>query len=48
MNKNQSVIGIYKASSLDEGQLEVNESQIMWLTPDGKKPDDGSRGEPYK
>lgn len=35
-------IGVYHPLSPTEGNLYLNESNIIWLTPSGQKPDDGS------
>lgn len=42
-NRSRLLIGVYKARTPDEGELELNETKIKWLTPDGQKPEDGSK-----
>ncbi|XP_067135632.1 uncharacterized protein [Centruroides vittatus] len=37
-------IGLYTPEGSDSGNLELNESAIVWLTADKKKPNDGSEG----
>lgn len=44
LNNSYRQIGVYHPSSQSEGELDFNESNVIWRTSDGKKPEDGSKG----
>ncbi|XP_035214785.1 insulin receptor-like [Stegodyphus dumicola] len=47
LNHSVRQIGVYHPSSQSDGVLELNEKSIVWLTPNGKKPEDGSQEYSY-
>ncbi|GIY31660.1 insulin-like peptide receptor [Caerostris extrusa] len=45
VNHSVRQIGVYHPTSQSEGILELNETEIKWQTDDGRKPEDGSKGD---
>lgn len=45
VNESRRLIGVYRASSRDEGELDLNETNIKWMTPNGLKPSDFNTGD---
>ncbi|KAG8189320.1 hypothetical protein JTE90_021827 [Oedothorax gibbosus] len=43
LNYSYRKIGVYHPSSQTEGELDFNESNVIWRTSDGRKPEDGSK-----
>lgn len=45
VNESRRLIGVYRASSPEEGELDLNETNIKWMTPNGLKPLDFNAGD---
>lgn len=45
VNESRRLIGVYRATSPDEGELDLNETNIKWMTPNGLKPSDFNAGD---